>query len=116
MMNQSNQTIQAFMSDLPDLVSPVELAHKLHLHSQSIYQKIKKQEENPELNLLPPPFRIPGNTKVFFIKQDVIDWLLRGQQEKSTPVNQKPGNKMGRKTKREQLECVRAEGYSHEDT
>lgn len=95
------QTIPDHLAVLPEMVTPEGLAAKLGIKTQSIYQRIWRQNKNQDLDLLPPIVHVPGCNRVFFTRQSVVDWWLRAQQPSVIqPIQYK---RVGRPTIAQQL-------------
>ncbi len=89
-------TIENYLADLPDFVTPEDLAYKLGIKVKTVYQRHWRQKQNPKLNLLPPMLPVPGNNRLGTPRELVISWWLTANQ----PVIEK---RLGRPTKAEQI-------------
>ena len=95
-MTVFNLSIDNYLADLPDLVTPEHLAIKLGIKTKTIYQRHWRQSKNPRLNILPPLLPIPGCNRLGTPKAAVIEWWRSANQ----PVIEK---RVGRPTKAQQI-------------
>ena len=102
--------IDEYLADLPELVTPQALAEKLGIETQSIYQRIWRQKQNPSKSLLPPVLPVPGSNKVAFAKTSVIDWWNCASAIKNEP--RKSVKSVGRPTKASQIKASSILGES----
>lgn len=89
-------TLENYLADLPDFVTPEDLAFKLGIKVKTVYQRHWRQKQNPNLNILPPLLPIPGCNRLGTPRDVVIAWWLGANQ----PVVEK---RAGRPTKAEQV-------------
>ena len=89
-------TLENYLADLPDLVTPEDLANKLGINVKSVYQRHWRQNKNPKLNLLPPLLPVPGSNRLCTPKEVVIEWWCSANQPQSS-------KRVGRPTKSEQV-------------
>ena len=88
--------LETYLADLPDLVTPEDLANKLGIKVKTIYQRHWRQKQNPSLNLLPTMLPIPGCNRLAASRHDVLIWWLGENQPKIR-------KRAGRPTKAEEL-------------
>ena len=88
--------LEDYLADLPDFVTPEDLALKLGIKTRTVYQRHWRQNKNPKLNILPPLLPVPGCNRLGSPKEAVIDWWRSANQ----PVIEK---RVGRPTKAEQI-------------
>lgn len=69
-------TLENYLADLPDFVTPEHLANKLGIKVKTVYQRHWRQKQNPKLNLLPPMLPVPGCNRLGASKEAVIAWWL----------------------------------------
>lgn len=94
-------SIENYLADLPDFVTPQDLANKLRINLKSVYQRHWRQSQDPKLNLLPPSLSIPGSRCLGWSKEVVIAWWESAIQPKIT-------KRAGRPTKAEQIAKLEA--------
>jgi hypothetical protein len=71
-----SDSINAYLADLPSLVTAELLAQKLGIDLETVYQRHWRKNKNPDAcsHLLPPSFNV-GGKKLVFLKVDVVNWL-----------------------------------------
>lgn len=89
-------TLEKYLADLPDLVTPEDLALKLGIKVKTVYQRHWRQKQNPKLNLLPPMLPVPGCNRLGSPRDVVIAWWA----DANLPVVEK---RVGRPSKVEQI-------------
>lgn len=75
-----NPAIPSHLANLPEMVIPETLALLLGVKTQTIYQRIWRQKQQPNSAILPTIIHIPGSNRVAFARQSVVDWWLAAQQ------------------------------------
>lgn len=100
-----------------ELLTLSQLCPAIHRKPATVYADIAAKR----FDRLPPIVRLPGQRKLFWRKQDVVDWIdqhvqpaVAGVVDESTSIGAKPkaqkaaessqSRKTGRPTKRQQLE------------
>lgn len=89
-------TLETYLADLPDFVTPEHLAIKLGIKVKTVYQRHWRQKQNPKLNILPPLLPIPGCNRLGTPRDVVIAWWV----DANLPVVEK---RAGRPTKAEHV-------------
>ena len=89
-------TLENYLADLLDFVTPEHLAIKLGIKIQTVYQRHYRQKQTPKLNILPPLLPIPSCNRLGTPRDVVIAWWSSANQ----PVLK---NRAGRPTKAEQI-------------
>lgn len=88
--------LEDYLADLPDFVTPEDLAIKLGVKTKTVYQRHWRQKQNPRLKLLPPMLQVPGSNRLGSSREAVIDWW----RSASLPILVK---RAGRPTKADQI-------------
>lgn len=67
-------TLENYLADLPDFVTPEDPAIKLGIKVKTVYQRHWRQKQNPKLNILPLFLPVSGCNRLGSPRDVVIDW------------------------------------------